>query len=94
VIISVIASIYLELPFREEQDLRAGAVLEATVHTGSGTSCPQDGDLVRSCSRGRHGLEDCERGGLLRPWGGIIPPSRGNYAGKGEATGQNIPFHV
>ena len=42
--------IHLELPFREEQDLRAGAVLEATVHTGSGTTCPQDGDLVRTAA--------------------------------------------
>lgn len=34
---------------REQQDLGAGAVLQAVTQEGEGTATPQDGDLVSTC---------------------------------------------
>jgi hypothetical protein len=36
---------------REEQDLAAGAVLQATLEAGDGGASPQEGDMVRGASR-------------------------------------------
>ena len=47
--------------FREEQDLRAGAVMTAVVEEGEGDGTPEMGDLVgvrECCDIVRHGGEE------------------------------------